>query len=93
VDCIPITLYERARETLALFPKLCSGVTLNRRDDEWFATFVVERKGPKAQSSKVVGVDIGMVSIVSTSEGRRYGQVSPELRRRVERANAKRRRK
>jgi len=34
-----------------------------------------------------------MVSIVSTSEGRRYGQVSPELRRRVERANAKRRRK
>ena len=90
---IPITLYERARETLAQFPKLCSGVTLNRRDDEWFATFVVERKGPKAQSSKVVGVDIGMVSIVSTSEGRRYGQVSPELRRRVERANAKRRRK
>jgi putative transposase len=90
---IPITLYERARETLAQFPKLCSGVTLNRRDAEWFATFVVERKGPKAQSSKVVGVDIGMVSIVSTSEGRRYGQVSPELRRRVERANAKRRRK
>jgi Putative transposase DNA-binding domain len=90
---IPITLYERARETLAQFPKLCSGVTLNRRDDEWFATFVVERKGPKAQSSKVVGVDIGMVSIVSTSEGRRYGQVSPELRRRVERTNAKRRRK
>ena len=73
--------------------KLCSGVTLNRRDDEWFATLVVERKGPKAQSSKVVGVDIGMVSIVSTSEGRCYGQVSPELRRRVERANAKRRRK
>lgn len=34
-----------------------------------------------------------MVSIVSTSHGRRYGQVSSELRRRVERANAKRRRK
>ena len=34
-----------------------------------------------------------MVSIVSTSEGRRYGQVSPELRRRVGSANAKRRRK
>ena len=32
-----------------------------------------------------------MVSIVSTSEGQRYGQVSPELRRRVERANEKRR--
>ena len=90
---IPIQLYERARKTLAQFPKLCSGVTLNRRDGEWYATFVVERKGPKARSSEVVGVDIGMVSIVSTSDGRRYGQVSPELRRRVERANAKRRRK
>ena len=90
---IPIKVYERAKKTLAQFPKLCSGVTLNRRDGEWFATFIVERNGLKATSSKVVGVDIGMVSIVSTSGGRRYGQVSPELRRRVERANAKRRRK
>jgi hypothetical protein len=90
---IPIKLYKHARETLAQFPKLCSGVTLNRRDGEWLATFVVDRNGPKAKSSKVVGIDIGMVSIVSTSSGRRYGQVSPELRRRVERANVKRRRK
>jgi hypothetical protein len=90
---IPIKLYEHAKETLAQFQKLCSGVTLNRRDGEWFATFVVERKGPKVQSSEVVGVDIGMVLIVSTSDGRRYGQISPELRRRVERANVKRLRK
>jgi putative transposase len=90
---IPIKLYERAKKTLAQFPKLCSGATLNRRDGEWFATLVVERKGPKAGSSKVVGVDIGMVSIVSTSHGQHYGQVSPELRRRVERTNEKRRRK
>jgi len=62
---IPINLYDRARETLARFPKLCSGVTLNQRDGAWFATFVVERKGPKPQSSEVVGVDIGMVSMVS----------------------------
>jgi ribosomal protein L37AE/L43A len=90
---IPIKLYNHAKETLTQFPKLCSGVILNRREGEWFATFVVERNRPKAKSSKVVGVDIGMVSIVSTSDGRRYGQVSPELRRRVEHANAKRRRK
>jgi IS605 OrfB family transposase len=90
---IPIKVYKHARKTLAQFPKLCSGVTLNRWEGEWFATFIVERKSPKVESSKVVGVDIGMVSIVSTSSGRRYGQVSAELRRRVERANAKRRRK
>jgi putative transposase len=90
---IPIQLYARARETLARFPKLCSGVSLNRREGEWYATFVVERKGPKAQASQVVGVDIGMVSMVSTSQGRRYGQISTELRRRVERSHAKRQRK
>ncbi|MGD0878943.1 MAG: transposase [Anaerolineales bacterium] len=90
---IPIKLYEHAKKTLAQFPKLCSSVTLNRREGEWFATFVVECKGSKVQAAEVIGVDIGMVSIVSTSSGRQYGQVSPELRRRVEHANAKRRRK
>ena len=90
---IPIKVYEHAKKMLAQFPKLCSRVTLNRREGEWFASFVVERNGPKAQAAEVLGVDIGMVSIVSTSHGRRYGQISPELRRRVERANAKRRRK
>jgi len=90
---IPIKFYDRARETLAQFSRLCSGVTLNQRDGAWYATFVVERRGPKPQSSQVIGVDLGMVSIVSTSNGQRYGQVSAELRRRVERANAKRRRK
>ncbi len=63
-------------------------MTLHRRDDQWFASLVVERKGPKAQSSIVVGVDSGMVSIGSSSEGRRYGQVSPELRRRKQQLNA-----
>ena len=90
---IPISLYTRAKETLAQFPKLCTGVTLNRREGEWYATLVVERQGPKAKSSRIVGVDIGVAAIVSTSEGQRYGQVSAELRRRVERTSQKRRRK
>jgi hypothetical protein len=90
---VPISLYRRAREALAEFPRLCTGVTLNRRDGQWYATFVVERRGPKAKPSAVVGVDIGMVNIISTSTGQRYGQISPQLRERVERAAAKRRRK
>ncbi|GFP21295.1 putative transposase [Candidatus Hakubella thermalkaliphila] len=90
---VPITLYNRAKETIAEFPKLCTGVTLNKRDGQWYATFVVERRGAKAQSSQVIGVDIGMVSIVSTSGGQRYGQISPELRKRLERAVEKHRRK
>jgi Putative transposase DNA-binding domain len=90
---IPIKMYKRAKETVAQFPKLCRGVALNRRDDEWYATFVVERKGPKAKASHLVGVDIGMTTIVTTSAARHYGEVSAGLARRVERADEKRRRK
>jgi IS605 OrfB family transposase len=90
---VPLTLYGRAKETIAEFPKLCTGVTLNRREGQWYATFVVERRGSKPKSKAVIGVDIGMANIVSTSEGHHYGQISPELRRRVERSTAKRRRK
>lgn len=90
---VPVMLYDRARETIARCPTLCSGVTLNERGGKWYATFVVEWRGKKPTASRVIGVDIGMVSIVSTSEGKRYGQISPELRRRVEKTNAKRRRK
>jgi IS605 OrfB family transposase len=90
---IPIKLYKRAKGTVAQFPKLCRGVRLNRRDDEWYATFVVERKGPKPKSSRLIGVDIGMTTIVTTSNGRHFGEVSAELAYRVERANEKRRRK
>jgi putative transposase len=90
---IPLSLYGRAKDALAEFPKPCTGVTLNKRDGRWYATFVVERRGPKSESSKVIGVDIGMANLVSTSEGKRYGQVSPALRQRVERSAEKRRRK
>jgi putative transposase len=90
---VPISLDGRAAEANTEFPKLCTGVTLNQRDGQWYATLVVERRGPKPKSSAVVGVDMGMTNIVSTSEGQRYGQVSPELRRRVERSAEKRRRK
>lgn len=90
---IPIQLYDRAKEVLSSFEKLCTSVTLNCCDGEWFATFVVERKTKKPTSQDVVGVDIGMVSIVSTSEGHHYGQISDKLRKRVERSAQKRRRK
>jgi IS605 OrfB family transposase len=90
---VPLSLYGRAKEAIAEFPKLCTGVTLNKRDGQWYATLVVERRGSKPKSSEVIGVDIGMANMVSTSDGRRYGQVSPELRRRVERSAEKRRRK
>jgi IS605 OrfB family transposase len=90
---IPITSYKRTKQTLAQFPNLCTGVTLNRREHEWYATFVVERKGPKPKSSHLIEVDIGMTTIVTTSQGRHYGEVSVELAHRVKRADEKCRRR
>jgi len=90
---IPIQLYDRAKEVLALFPKLCTSVTIHQRDGEWYATLVVKQKTKKASKKEVVGVDIGMISMVSTSQGHRYGQISDQLRKRVESAAQKRRRK
>lgn len=90
---IPLTLYGRAKETLIQFPKLCRSVTLNCRDGEWYATLVVEKRGPKAKTKEVIGHDIGLVNIISNSTGQRYGQISPQLRQRVEHSGARYRRK
>lgn len=90
---VPLNLYDRAQEAMAQFPKLCSGVTLNKGDGVWYATLVVEKRGRKPKKKQVVGVDVGLINIASTSTGKRYGQISEPLRRRVELADAKRRRK
>jgi Putative transposase DNA-binding domain len=91
---IPLSLYARARETLQHYPKLCTGVTLNKRKGHWFATLVVEKPGRKPPANRnVVAVDIGMVCMAATSDGEQYGQVSKELARRVERQAARSARK
>ena len=60
-------------------------MTLNKRDGEWHATLVVERKGEKSKANKnVIGVDLGMTHIAVTSEDKHYGTISDELARRVE---------
>ena len=82
---VPLTLYKRAKAAIAEYPTLCTGVTLNKREGRWYATLVVERKGGKPKAKKqATGVDIGMVSIVTTSTGEQYGAVSDKLARRVE---------
>ena len=81
---VPLALYRRAKEALAQYPKLCTGVTLNKRQGQWYATLVVEKANRKPErKGKVVGVDIGMAAIGTTSTGEQYGQVSEALARRV----------
>lgn len=87
---VPLRLYRRANETLQKYPKLCTGVTLNKREGQWYATLAVEKPGKKPSATKqVVGVDIGMVSMAATSIGEQYGQVSDALAKRVEQQAAR----
>jgi putative transposase len=87
---VPLTLYRRAKEVIAQYPKLCTGVTLNKREGRWYATLVVEKSGQKAKAKKkVTGIDIGMAAIGTTSTGEQYGQVSDQLAQRVEKKAAR----
>jgi len=90
---VPIKLYGKARETLRE-GTLCSGVTLNRRQGQWVASFVVDisQSKPKATGRRV-GVDIGISNTVTTSEGQHFGQFSDTLKGKVKRATERRRRK
>jgi putative transposase len=51
---------------------------------------VVEKPSRKLKAgNQVVGIDIGMTAIGTTSDGKQYGQVSDELARRVERKSTR----
>ncbi len=83
---LPLQLYRRAKQTIEKYPQLCTGVTLNKRDGQWRATLVVERKGEKPKANKnIIGIDIGMKHIAVTSDDKQYGAISDTLARRVER--------
>ncbi len=87
---VPLQLYRRAKQTIEKYPNLHTGVTLNKRDGQWRATLVVERKSEKLKANRnVIGVDIGMTHIAVTSDDKQYGTISDELARRVEKKSVR----
>jgi putative transposase len=90
---IPVKLYKNAGVILDQYEKRCSGVTLTKRQGQWYATFVVERPTRKGQARGVVGQDIGMKAVVTTSNGKRYGAFGDAVRLRLATTDEKRRRK
>jgi Putative transposase DNA-binding domain len=90
---VPLRLYRNAQAILKAYDRLCSGVTLNRRDGQWYATLVVERRTRKAQATHVVGCDIGMKAVVTTSTGNAYGELGCGVQERLQKTDAKRTRK
>jgi putative transposase len=91
---VPINIHKYGKKVLGE-GQLCGGVTLSRVDGQWYATLVVEieKKKPIADLSKIVGVDLGIKSIFTASTGNFFGQFSNNLKKLVDKADIKRRRK
>jgi hypothetical protein len=72
-----------------------TGVTLNKRGDEWWLTLSYDEVVPiqTEPSAPVVGVDVGIANFVTTSTGKHYGTFHGKLRERQKRDREKRRRK
>ncbi len=72
-----------------------SSTTLTRKPDGWWLTLTVDEQiAPTAGAdAPVVGVDVGIVSFLTTSTGKQYGTFSGKLAARHKRDRARRRRK
>jgi hypothetical protein len=72
-----------------------TSVTLNKRDDGWWLTLSYDEVVPveTEPSAPVVGVDVGIATFLTTSDGQRYGTFHGKLRERQKRDREKRRRK
>ncbi|MFA5186600.1 MAG: IS200/IS605 family accessory protein TnpB-related protein, partial [Patescibacteria group bacterium] len=80
---LPIKLHPYVVKNIKYWGLLCTGVELNKVHGHWELTLVVKKEKQKRDFKEVVGIDIGMVSMVSTSEGNQYGQVKEKVAQKV----------
>lgn len=89
---VPLKLYRHAREVLTQYPEqICSGVLLKRdKHGNWFCTLVVNAGLTKVDElarpklTEIVGVDVGMAWIATTSEGQHYGNITDQLVKKID---------
>jgi hypothetical protein len=91
---IPVKLATYHREALA-DKTINTSVTLNKRGDGWWLTLSYDEVIPVHTEpfDPVVGVDVGIVNFLTTSDGKHYGTFHGKLRERQKRDREKRRRK
>ncbi|MFA5186536.1 MAG: transposase [Patescibacteria group bacterium] len=91
---IPINLYKSIRQHMKSDKwQLCSGMELNKIDGKWELTLIfktkqkqeeITPKTPKETQKELVGVDIGMVSMITLSTGEQFGQITKEVAARAD---------
>jgi len=72
-----------------------SSVTLNKRDGAWWLTLTYDEEVAvqTEPDAPVIGIDVGIVNFITTSDGKQYGSFNGRLRERHRRDREKRRRK
>jgi len=90
---IPINLYKSIRQHMKSDKwQLCSGMELNRTAGRWELTLIFKTRQaegvmpetPKEIQKELIGVDIGMVSMITLSTGEQFGQITKEVATRAD---------
>ncbi len=91
---VPVKLANYHRKALA-DKTINTSVTLNKRSDGWWLTLTYDEVIPiqTEPSSPVVGIDVGIANLLTTSTGKHYGTFHGKLREWQIRDREKRRRK
>lgn len=91
---VPVKLSAYHREVLA-GKAINTSVTLNKRGNEWLLTLSYDEVVPvqTTSSASVIGIDVGIVNFLTTSDGQHYGTFHGKLRERQKRDRQKRRQK
>lgn len=78
---VPINIHKYGKNVLNE-GQLCCGVTLSKIDGQWYATLAVliEKKKPIADFSKMVGIDLGIKNLFTSSTDHFFGQFSNNLK-------------
>jgi len=88
---IPIVLYKSIRQHMKSDKwEPCSGMELNKIAGQWELTLIFKTRqdvipeAPKETQKELVGVDIGVVSMITLSTGEQFGQVTKEIATRAD---------
>jgi len=75
--------------------KINSSVVLNKRNGVWWLSLSYDQEvaAQTKPDAHVIGIDVGIVNFITTSDGKQYGSFNGKLRERAARDREKRRRK
>lgn len=82
---VPIKSYQYAQQYFNNW-QLLKGGRLLKKEGHWFLELTFQKETPaKKEKGKVIGIDIGIKKLITTSEGREYGKEIEKLMDKIQR--------